>query len=152
MDNLKKCDFFGRYIGLMIFLRDPFWVPDSPGDQKTTGVPQNNYEDFQKKILVPLCGWVLAGVVSSKWCFLKRTSHSCLRIDMAGRDLTEYMMKLMTERGLSFTTSAEREIVRDVKEKLVCWPLVLDNEADFQKIGASDHHSKFSQGVICRFL
>ncbi|MHA1201287.1 MAG: actin, cytoplasmic 2 [Candidatus Heimdallarchaeaceae archaeon] len=57
-------------------------------------------------------------------------AHAIHRSDIGGRDVTDYLRRLLRQRGYSLSSSAEREIVRDIKERL-CY-VALDPEKELK--------------------
>jgi actin len=65
------------------------------------------------------------------------------RLNFGGADLTALLQEIIGERGYSFTTFTEREIVRDIKEKRAY--VTLDLEAELRKATTTrDCHSTYT--------
>ena len=58
--------------------------------------------------------------------------HAVQRVNVAGRELTTFLQRLLSERGTRFTSSAEFEVARRMKEQL-CY-VATDFEAELQRV------------------
>lgn len=63
------------------------------------------------------------------------------RFDLAGRDVTEYMQRLLEMEGISMITSSEKEIVRRMKEKYAY--CVTDVEAEYKMYRSRNMSRKY---------
>eukprot|EP00760_Papus_ankaliazontas_P000006 PhM_4_TR10007/c0_g1_i1/m.18423/K05692/ACTB_G1; actin beta/gamma 1 len=66
------------------------------------------------------------------------------RTNVAGRTVTDYLMRILCDRGYSFTTNRDREVVRDLKESL---GFVMHNDRDPAVEYTSDYHLPDGQKI-----
>merc|ERR1719215_2579789 len=73
--------------------------------------------------------------------------HAVKRIDVAGRDLTAHLSRLLLERGHKLQSSSGMEIVRDIKEKLCYVALDFDQELQAVEDNAAKRRRVGEDGV-----
>ncbi|NWX81719.1 ACT protein, partial [Nothoprocta pentlandii] len=56
--------------------------------------------------------------------------HGVLRLELAGRDLTDYLARLLMDRSTALVAPAEEQIVQNMKEKLCYVCLSMEEEMD----------------------
>ena len=67
---------------------------------------------------------------------------------VGGSSVTDFLLKIMTERGYSFTTTSEREIVRDLKEKLGFIALDFDSAMADSATGGGERSYELPDGQM----
>ena len=72
---------------------------------------------------------------------------SIRRIDVAGRDVTEYLQTLLRKSGYIFHTSAEKEVVRLIKES-VSYVAHVPKKEERDWAGVKPNDSKFAEYVL----
>uniref|UniRef100_A0A667Z0R7 Uncharacterized protein n=1 Tax=Myripristis murdjan TaxID=586833 RepID=A0A667Z0R7_9TELE len=76
--------------------------------------------------------------------------HAVQRFPLAGGDVTMELKKLLQEQGVCLRTTAEMEIVREIKEKCCC--VALNYEAELKHRGPSSaemHYTMPDGQIIC---
>ena len=75
-------------------------------------------------------------------------THAIMHLDLAGRDLTEYMKRLLLETGKNFSTSSEMEIVKAIKEK-ACY-VAFDFEKEIKSVEPYEYKLPDGESIIIK--
>ena len=75
-------------------------------------------------------------------------THAIIHLDLAGRDLTQYMKRLLLETGKNFSTSSEMEIVKAIKEK-ACY-VAFDFEKEIKSVEPYEYELPDGNPIIIK--